>query len=195
MTDEINIIADSVSGILKGSIEELIGQGNKICESPIESIFLTTLMVAKAIWDIPTAPIGRWQIAIALDKEGQDPHSLLNTTSKPETLICVIPQYKWRGYRIDFAVFYWHITDRPAVFVECDGHEFHERTKEQAIRDRSRDREMQIAGIPVLRFTGREIYRNPFACVDQVLECLIGQAERRPTSIPSNEDKDGGPHD
>lgn len=48
--------------------------------------------------------------------------------------------------------------------VECDGHDFHERTKEQAARDRSRDRRLQEAGIRVFRFTGSELYRDPLGC-------------------------------
>ena len=47
------------------------------------------------------------------------------------------------------------------VVVECDGHQFHERTKEQATRDRARDRKMTMDGYKVLRFTGSEIYRSP----------------------------------
>jgi very-short-patch-repair endonuclease len=54
--------------------------------------------------------------------------------------------------------------------VECDGHDFHERTKEQAARDRSRDRALQAAGYTVMRFTGSELYRDPMRCVREVLE-------------------------
>lgn len=52
--------------------------------------------------------------------------------------------------------------------VECDGHDFHERTKEQAARDRSRDRRLQSAGYEVYRFTGSEIYRSPLGCARQI---------------------------
>jgi hypothetical protein len=48
--------------------------------------------------------------------------------------------------------------------VECDGHDFHERTKEQARRDRERDRALQDAGFVVYRFTGSELYRNAWEC-------------------------------
>lgn len=51
--------------------------------------------------------------------------------------------------------------------VECDGHDFHERTKEQAARDRSRDRRLQEAGIRVFRFTGSELYRDPLGCAGE----------------------------
>lgn len=59
--------------------------------------------------------------------------------------------------------------ERHFAVVECDGHEFHERTKEQAKRDRSRDRRLQEAGFRVFRFTGSEIYRDPIGCVREVL--------------------------
>lgn len=52
--------------------------------------------------------------------------------------------------------------------VECDGHDFHERTKEQARRDRSRDREMTALGVTVMRFTGQEIHRSAEDCAWEV---------------------------
>lgn len=62
---------------------------------------------------------------------------------------------------------------RTAV-IECDGHEFHERTKEQATRDRSRDRRLQDDGHRVFRFTGSEIYRNPLDCAREVYVWAYG---------------------
>jgi hypothetical protein len=76
----------------------------------------------------------------------------------------VIPQYKWEGYRIDFCI----EVPGKRIFVECDGHDFHERTKEQAERDRSKDRAIQAAGIPILRFTGREIWRDPLGVLMEI---------------------------
>lgn len=61
---------------------------------------------------------------------------------------------------------------RKAILVECDGHEFHEKTKEQAARDKSRDRDLQAAGFPVYRFTGSEIWRDPVACATQLVVVL-----------------------
>lgn len=58
------------------------------------------------------------------------------------------------------------------VVVECDGHEFHERTAEQAEHDRARDRAMTAAGYRVFRFTGREIRRDVQKCADEVMAYL-----------------------
>jgi very-short-patch-repair endonuclease len=43
------------------------------------------------------------------------------------------------------------------VCIYTDGHSYHERTENQAMRDRSIDRELQNFGYQVLRFTGKEI--------------------------------------
>lgn len=43
------------------------------------------------------------------------------------------------------------------VCLYADGHTYHERTEEQALRDRNIDRELQNLGFIVLRFTGKEI--------------------------------------
>lgn len=60
----------------------------------------------------------------------------------------------------------------PGVVIECDGHDFHERTKEQAAHDRGRDRWMQANGWSVLRFTGSEIHRDPHRCAEEAISFL-----------------------
>lgn len=79
----------------------------------------------------------------------------------------VVTQYQWGDYRIDFAFF---SNGAPKIFVECDGHDFHERTPEQAERDRGRDREYQQAGITIFRFTGRELWRDASAACYEVIK-------------------------
>jgi len=54
------------------------------------------------------------------------------------------------------------------LIVEIDGHEFHDRSKEQASRDRQRDRELILEGYTVLRFTGSDVYNDPERCVNDV---------------------------
>jgi very-short-patch-repair endonuclease len=43
------------------------------------------------------------------------------------------------------------------ITIYADGHTYHERTENQALRDRNIDRELQNLGFVVLRFTGKEI--------------------------------------
>jgi very-short-patch-repair endonuclease len=94
----------------------------------------------------------------------------IKTTARTlsDAFLIVEPQKNIEGMRVDFLVTF----EGHAIVVECDGHEFHERTKAQAERDRSRDRKLQRLGYTVFRFTGREIVRDPVACAHQVLEML-----------------------
>jgi hypothetical protein len=87
-----------------------------------------------------------------------------------------------KNYRLDFGirarrpnVAWKQDTDAPRWLttlyaLECDGHDFHERTKEQAERDRVRDRDLQSIGWNVARFTGAEIYRDPLAAAVRVFK-------------------------
>lgn len=75
--------------------------------------------------------------------------------------VTIVPQARVENYRVDFAVQVgmW-AGDAPLwIAIECDGHDFHERTKEQVARDRERDRIMISLGWPVFHFTGSEIFR------------------------------------
>jgi very-short-patch-repair endonuclease len=63
--------------------------------------------------------------------------------------------------------------------VECDGHNFHERTKEQASHDKQRDRRLAAAGITTLRFTGSDIYNRLDQCIDEIQDYLVGKIFRR----------------
>lgn len=89
----------------------------------------------------------------------------------------VTTQARIDEYRVDFLLIctVWNVS----VVIECDGHEFHERTKEQAQRDRSRDRTLQAMGYLVLRFTGSEIWRDPWGCAEQIAGSIYQYAYKR----------------
>lgn len=73
-----------------------------------------------------------------------------------------VNQHPVNRYRLDFA-----IVDK-LIAIEVDGHDFHERTKEQAQRDKKRDRDLQALGWRVMRFTGSEVFRDAAACAREV---------------------------
>ena len=52
-----------------------------------------------------------------------------------------------------------------AVAIELDGHEFHERTKEQVAYRNQRDRWLLANSWVVLHFSGSELHRQPVECV------------------------------
>jgi very-short-patch-repair endonuclease len=90
------------------------------------------------------------------------------------------PQANIGNYRLDFLIV--HVSAKGAktfVAVECDGHDFHERTKEQAARDKMRDRFLTARGIKVLRFTGSEIYRCPILCWTETVNVLWDAPEAK----------------
>jgi len=60
--------------------------------------------------------------------------------------------------------------DEAELIVELDGHQFHEKTPEQAEHDKRRDRWFTARGHRVVRFTGREVWRDVHACVAEALE-------------------------
>lgn len=69
-------------------------------------------------------------------------------------------------YKVDFLITYSQLNLTPVqIVVELDGHNFHEKTKEQAEKDKKRDRVLQSFDYLVARFTGSEIYRDPCEAV------------------------------
>ena len=122
--------------------EWLVGKypPNKKCESPIEALFYSALEFMKA-----------------------HNNFVLQDQFRIEQQVVI------GDYRADFL---FNIRDEQGrnrrVVVELDGHDFHERTKEQAARDKARDRFMLCEGVEVMRFAGTEVWANPFACVEEV---------------------------
>ena len=145
--------ADRVKASLQGDFEFACDYATErysdLVESEIELVVLGSLLIFGRLM--------RMNIYIG-EEDPVGPHD-----------VRLIPQYQWQNYRIDFCI--RGITG-DQIFVECDGHEFHERTKEQAERDRSKDRAIQAAGIPILRFTGREIWRDGSQIAVEILKFM-----------------------
>ena len=77
---------------------------------------------------------------------------------------------------VDLAVFIPGLNHRqPVVVVECDGHQFHERTPEQASKDRRRVRILQRLGIWVYPFTGTDVVRNSEESAQEIAEFIDGK--------------------
>lgn len=87
-----------------------------------------------------------------------------------DTGYSLTPQAQVGDYRVDFLVTLECGGVERHVIVECDGHDYHERSKEQAERDKRRDRSITSHGLPVFRFTGRELHRDAAACVAEVVD-------------------------
>lgn len=58
----------------------------------------------------------------------------------------------------------------PKIAVELDGHDFHEKTKEQVTYRNRRDRDLQTAGWVVLHVSGSEFNANPQRVTKEIHE-------------------------
>lgn len=59
------------------------------------------------------------------------------------------------------------------IIIECDGYEFHQKTKEQVQKDNEREYNLKMAGYEILRFSGTQIYNNPFKCAEDTYNFII----------------------
>lgn len=125
-------------------LKDVIEQANnrisvsELCESPIEKIVSLELF---KLYDL--FPVGECKV-------------------HPQVII--------GRYVVDFMVTYeTPLTNGEfKVVIECDGHDFHEKTKEQVARDKERDRFMTLQGYIVLRYSGSEICDDPYRIVNDV---------------------------
>jgi len=75
-------------------------------------------------------------------------------------------------YEADFLITTTRGEKKECVVIECDGHDFHEKTKQQAAHDKKRDRWFLRNGYKVLRFTGSEIYNDVASCGEEINSIL-----------------------
>ncbi len=77
-------------------------------------------------------------------------------------------------YRVDLLISYTHLDGDKChkVVVECDGHDFHEKTRIQASSDKKRDRFLQKEGYSVLRYSGSDVWKDSFLCAEEVFDFL-----------------------
>lgn len=178
--DIINELAAHVGEVAAQNYRDLLPD-YKRSESPIERVLLAAFLAnpidgvyfserAEAIYD----PI----IVLRVAWEGSTDYAGQ-----------LIQQARIGNYRADFYLEAFDVIDpgpdatvapKPWIrlVIECDGHDFHERTKEQARSDKRRDRWFQTHGISVLRFAGSEIWADPLGCVDQIHDAFFAAWRR-----------------
>lgn len=107
--------------------------------------------------------------------------ALLTTKEINENRFGLMRQYEVvsgaRRYRLDFAIEpHGEVAERifaaglmaPKIGVELDGHDFHERTKEQVALRNERDRALLADGWDILHFSGSEFQAAPMKCIHDV---------------------------
>jgi hypothetical protein len=141
---------------LESHIEYVASQIGGRCESPIEHGLLRAF-IAFRLADRRIRLDGFEGGAVATDWDA-----------------IIYSQFPVETFRLDFAII---LSTGHRIAIECDGHDFHDRTKEQATRDKSRDRKLTELGWRVLRFTGSEIHRDSIDCARQVHALITKLAE------------------
>lgn len=87
--------------------------------------------------------------------------------------VFLVPQVVVGKYRVDFVLGWLGKTERhECLAVELDGHDWHEKTKQQAARDKARDRFLSAEFGKVVHFTGSEFFRDPQAVAVECMEML-----------------------
>lgn len=83
-----------------------------------------------------------------------------------------------KKYRLDFYFVVAYKNQETKYFgIECDGYEFHQKTKEQVEYDNQRQRDLQNNGIEIIRFSGSEIWNNPFKCAEEVKNIILSNCK------------------
>jgi hypothetical protein len=153
----------------------LIHQFLERCESPIEQLFFLEMMRelhAEPILVNENKPHYMTHINFGFGSE----RFILRFYTQQNIQIAT------KQYRADFLFTLerqeWPFDPPPndvehlRLVVEIDGHDFHEKTREQASRDKSRDRQMISKGYTVFRFTGSDVFNNVEGVVGEIISFI-----------------------
>ena len=132
------------------------------CQSPIERVFAAAVYTRNVAL-LYNDPVFTYTVGCPLDCPASFPG------------LHIYPQTEVDGYRLDF-LFVDCTNEEEICFtvVECDGHDYHERTKQQASHDKRRDRHFTKKGWKVVRFTGSDIWADPAGCVEEAISIARG---------------------
>lgn len=182
--DETSCLVELANFIGRRAAHDFIisatGAAGLHCDSPIERILAMGVIAECVASGTPCCYV---EISVQPGAENSPPGWLYQNDYDYYRIV-LIPQPTHGGKRLDFVLAQaqrsddgtgtWHLD---ALAIECDGHDFHERTKEQASKDRKRDRELQAAGLRVFRFTGSDIWKDPVGCAREAIASLRSGAK------------------
>jgi very-short-patch-repair endonuclease len=168
VSEPFDRISDWAAQMARDYVEQWRDDYGKLTESPIEVSFLLAFLATLYTYGEPYLVVKEAAIAeMALARNSR--------------ITIIRPQAQIEAYRVDFLVTYrlWDGIDPgdridASIVIECDGHDFHEKTKEQASKDKARDRRLQMLGCRVFRFSGSDLYQRPIDCAQEVYEFCDG---------------------
>jgi len=162
MTTPSEIIDAAVQSVAYARQKDWEDVVRPLAQSPIEELFLAAVYASNIDWG--DSPVHIYMAQYTEDATRFEGDHLWT-------------QAQIGSYRVDFLFERIGPRDTRRVIVECDGHDWHEKTKEQATSDKARDRYLVAKGFKVLRFTGSELYRDPVCCWAEARNVLWGLAE------------------
>lgn len=152
-------LVDKVSDYILSSsfeIKERLEESLMDCESPIEQLLSMEL---------------EWLKIRYINKV--NPFIDIVDIEKQEVIECGKEKY-----RVDFLIpVIYKNQDNKCFVVECDGYEFHQKTKEQVKKDNQRMRKLQEYGYEVIRFSGTEIWHSPYKCAMEILDIILSKCK------------------
>jgi very-short-patch-repair endonuclease len=193
---------DSFRTVLWGQPEEITAMAASL------SLFYDVLRALHSVMEDVQSPIETYMLlgltlvsveeadSVTLVSDGMHLSVRCEPCSKE---VYIQPQARIGEYRVDFLVTWVGMRremGRQAeahLVVECNGYDYHERTKEQAKRDRQQDRDLQSAGFPVFRFTGTEIWEDAIGCADKCVRFLRNKVTERLKEFDAGEHREGLP--
>lgn len=155
-----------------------LGRALDLAGSPIEQIFLEEAIMSRGGY-----------VRLANTNTVDEFYDWLRRSS--DDLMLISPQVSVGPYRCDFIAGRFSGGRVTLVVVECDGFEFHRKTRYQRDRDARRDLWMrQEHGIKsVLRFDGSRIHADASLCVNEML-IEVGVLRRVPRDWDDGVDDD-----
>ena len=81
---------------------------------------------------------------------------------------------KNKKYIVDFLIFGDEIVNTYLkkdfqLIIECDGYNFHQKTKKQVDYDNQREYDLKMEKYEILRFSGSKIYNEPMKCAEEIM--------------------------
>jgi hypothetical protein len=169
MNSKFNNIVDHARKIIRERFETMEAESMALldhCESPVEQIFLAAAIDYFGL--IYNEHFKRGQAIFSTNYPAAD--GIFTLLVEPQVEIeCLDAKY-----RADFLFSLYRFASGGQLnlwgktVVEIDGHDFHEKTKHQASRDKKRDRDLLAEGYYTLRFSGSDVFSDPFGAVESV---------------------------
>jgi hypothetical protein len=170
--DVCNEAREIISASNRERLEDL-GKLLRLCESPVEQILIAALF---ARWN-PEVNLRFKRLQCHLSANYPAWDGVFTVCVEPQRTVTTLMDDKYRTDIYIYITRFRRIEESDTnsrwpelarLVVEVDGHDYHERTKEQASYDKKRDRDLALEACRVIRFTGSDVFRNPEQCAEDI---------------------------